>query len=67
VSVLTISANPEPLDDELELPRLPAVLADDPVAPDPDDPDPDEPEPEEFEELVLEFEPADTWSPGLVL
>ncbi len=64
-----ISANPEPLDDddELELPRPPAVLADDPLAPVPDDPDADEPEPEEFEELVLEFEPADTSSPGLVL
>jgi hypothetical protein len=64
-SVLTISANPElePLEDEPEPPRLPAVaapLAPAPVpAPDPDDDDElddDEPEP-----------PADTLSPGVGL
>ncbi len=66
--MLTISAKPEPLDDdddELELPRLPAVL-DDPLPDEPDPEDPDEPEPLELE-LELEFEPPEISSPGLVL
>jgi len=64
VSVFTISANPElePLDDESEPPRLPAVAA--PAVPEL----PDEPE---DEDELLEDEPpelpADTASPGVRL
>jgi hypothetical protein len=62
--VLTISANPElePLDEEPEPPRLPAV--EDPLAPEPllelDDDD-------ELLEDPLDEPPADTVSPGLRL
>jgi hypothetical protein len=61
-SVLTISANPElePLDEEPEPPRLPALA--DPAAPLPEpDPEPDEDD-DELDELP-EL-PADTLSPG---
>jgi hypothetical protein len=61
-SVLTISAKPElePLDEELEAPRLPAVAAP-PVAPLPE-PDPDDDD--ELLEEPLEDPPPDTASPG---
>jgi hypothetical protein len=63
VFVLTISANPElePLDEELDPPRLPAVAAP-PVAAVPDDPDDDD----ELDE-ALEEPPLDTVSPGVRL
>jgi hypothetical protein len=62
VFVLTISANPElePLEDELEPPRLPAVAAP-PVAEDDDDDD------EELDDPLEEDPPLDTESPGVRL